>query len=89
MVQNTKYLGVQIDCSLHWKEQIKVVPAKVSRVLGILKQAKSPLPRGTLRTLYKGIIEPQFLYCCKYGVVLALSKSNSCKNVRTMLLEFS
>ena len=30
---NTKYLGVQIDCNLDWKEQIKAVSAKVYRAL--------------------------------------------------------
>ena len=45
IVQKTKYLGVQIDCSLDWKEQIKVVSAKVSRAIGFLKHAKKFLPR--------------------------------------------
>ena len=40
VVQKTKYLGVQIDFSLDWKEQIKVVSAKVSRAIGFLKHAK-------------------------------------------------
>ena len=30
VVQKTKYLGVQIDSSLDWKEQIKAVSTKVS-----------------------------------------------------------
>ena len=30
VVKKTKYLGLQIDCSLDWKEQIKAVSAKVS-----------------------------------------------------------
>ena len=33
-MQKTKYLGVQIDHSLDWKEQIKAVSAKVSRAVG-------------------------------------------------------
>ena len=39
-VQNIKYLGVQIDSSLDWKEQIKTVSVKASRALGFLKLAK-------------------------------------------------
>ena len=31
VVQKTKYLGVQIDCNLDWKEQIKAVSTKASR----------------------------------------------------------
>ena len=64
IVQKTKYLGVQTDCSLDWKEQIKAVPAKVSRAIGFLKHAKKFLPRVTLENLYTGIVEPHFQYCC-------------------------
>ena len=64
IVQKTKYLGVQIDCSLDWKEQLKAVSAKLSRAIGFLKHAKKFLPRVTLENLYTGIVEPHFQYCC-------------------------
>ncbi len=64
VVQKTKYLGVQIDCSLDWKEQIKATSAKVSRALGFLKYAKKFLPREALITLYTSIVEPHFRSCC-------------------------
>ena len=64
IVQKTKCLGVQIDCSLNWKEQIKAVSAKVSRAIGFLKHAKKFLPRVTLEILYTGIVEPHYRYCC-------------------------
>ena len=64
IVQKTKYLGVQIDCSLDWKEQIKAVSAKVSRAIGFLKHAKRFLPSVTLENLYTGIVEPHFRFCC-------------------------
>ena len=51
VVNKTKYLGLQIDCSLDWKEQIKAVFAKVSRAVGFLKHAKSFLPKEALQTL--------------------------------------
>ena len=60
-MQKTKYLGVQIDNSLNWKEHIKTVSAKVSRAIGFLKHAKTFLPQETLNT---GIVEPHFRYCC-------------------------
>ena len=63
-VQKTKYLGVQIDCNLDWKEQIKAVSTKASRAIGFLKHAKSFLPRESLKTLYTSIVEPHFRYCC-------------------------
>ena len=64
VVQNTKFLGVQIDNSLDWKEHIKTVSSKVSKAIGFLKHAKSFLPEETLKTLYTGIVEPRFHYCC-------------------------
>ena len=64
VVQKTKYLGVQIDNSLDWKEHIKVTSSKVSEAVGLLRHAKSFLPEETLKTLYTGIIEPHFRYCC-------------------------
>ena len=64
VVQKTKYLGVQIDCSLDWKEQIKAVSAKFFRAIGFLRHAKSFLPLASLKTLYTGIVEPHFRYCC-------------------------
>ena len=64
VVQKTKYLGVEIDCSLDRKEQIKAVSTKVSRAVGFLKHAKSFLPKDTLKSIYTGIVEPHFRYCC-------------------------
>ena len=66
VVQKTKYLGVQIDCNLDWNEQIKAVSTKVSRAIGFLKHAKSFLPMASLKTLYTGIVEPHFRYCCSF-----------------------
>ena len=64
VVQKTKYLGVQIDCLLDWKEQIKAVSTKVSRVIGFLRHAKFFLSIASLKTLYTGIVEPHFRYSC-------------------------
>ena len=64
IIQKTKYLGVQIDNSLNWKEHIKTVSTKVSRAIGLLKHAKTFVPQETLKTLYTGIVEPHFRYCC-------------------------
>ena len=64
VVQTTKYLGFQIDSSLDWKEQIKAVSEKVSWALGFLKHSQSLLPKETSETLYIGIAEPHFKYCC-------------------------
>ena len=64
VIQKTKYLGVTIDNSLNWKEHIKTVSTKVSKAIGFLRHSKTFLPQETLKTLYKGIVEPHFRYCC-------------------------
>ena len=37
VVQKVKCLGVQVNNSFDWKEQIKVISSKVSKALGLLK----------------------------------------------------
>ena len=60
VVQKTKYLGVQIDNYLNWKEHIKVTSSKVSKAVGFLRHAKSFLPGETLKTLYMGLLSHIF-----------------------------
>ena len=55
---------MQIDGSLEGKEQIKAVSFKVFRAIGFLKHAKSFLSLASLKTLYSGIVELHFRYCC-------------------------
>ena len=67
VIQETKYHGVEKSTSLNWKEHIKKVSARVSRAIGCLQRpnhAKTFLPLETLNTLYIGIVEPHFRYCC-------------------------
>ena len=64
VVTKTRYLGVQVDNSLDWKEHIKVISFKVSRATGFLKYAKNILPITSEKTLYTSILEPHFRYCC-------------------------
>ena len=59
-----KYLGVQTDDHLNWKEHTRAVSAKVSRAIGFLKYAKQYLPITAVKTLYTSNVEPHFQYCC-------------------------
>ena len=65
IMQKTKYLGVQIDNSLNWKEHIKTVPIKVTRAMGFFKTCQevpydTKIRQETLTTLYTGIVEQHF-----------------------------
>ena len=64
VVSKIKLLGVLLDNSLDWKEQVQAVSLNVSRGLGILKHAKNFLPFSALTSLYTSIVEPHFRYCC-------------------------
>ena len=64
VVDNAKYLGVQLDKHLVWDEHTKDLRSKISRCLGFLKYAKKLLPKYTLSQMYRGIVEPHFRYCC-------------------------
>ena len=89
VVQKTKYLGVQIDCSLDWKEQIRAVSIKVSRAIGFLKHAKSFLPMTSLKTLYTGIVEPHFRYCCSVWVCAGSTEINQLQSSKIVQPESS
>ena len=82
VVQKSKYLGVQIDNTLDWKDHIKTVSSRVSRGIGFLKHAKSFLPEETLRTMYTGIVEPYFRYCCSVWGCCGVTEINQLQKLQ-------
>ena len=64
VICNSKYLGVQIDKNLTWKNQVKSVTEKASRRIGFLKYANHFIPEAIVKTLDTSIVEPHFQYCC-------------------------
>ena len=64
VICHSKYLGVQVDEHLTWKNQIKSVTEKPSRAIGFLKYAKHFLLEAIVKALYTSIVEPHFQYCC-------------------------
>ena len=64
MVNNTKYLGLQVDDQLKWSTHLSNTIKKVSRGIGMLKFSKRYLPKESLIMLYRSLIEPYFRYCC-------------------------
>ena len=63
MVDNIKYLGVQIGDHLAWDEHAHFIRSKVSRANEFLKYAKQLVPQDTLCKLHHGIVEPQLPFC--------------------------
>ena len=65
VVQKVKYLGIQVDNSLEWKKQIKVISCKELKALGLPKHTKNFLPaESSLKSLFFSIVEPHFRYSC-------------------------
>ena len=62
-VKHTKYLGLIVDDTLTWEKHIEYISTKINRNIGILKRTQNFLPKSSLITLYKTLIEPYFRYC--------------------------
>ena len=64
IVEKIKYLGVQIDQNLEWREHVKYVSSNVARAIGFTTYTRNFIPRSFLNNLYRSIVEPYFRYCC-------------------------
>ena len=62
-VHKTKYLGIIVDDSLTWNEQIGFISTKIKRNVGMMKRVRDSIPKDSLVTLYKTLVEPYFRYC--------------------------
>ena len=58
-----KYLGIDLDESLSWDSHIDNVVKKASAGLGAIKRVRNLVPRETLITIYKALVQPYFDYC--------------------------
>ena len=58
----TKYLGIIVD-SLTWNEQIDFISTKIKRNVRMMKRVRDFIPKDSLITLYKSLVEPYFRYC--------------------------
>ena len=64
IVNNIKYLGVQVDNQLKWDNHIDKVKKKALRALGLVKFSKKYLTTDVLIKMYRGLVEPHLSYCC-------------------------
>ena len=61
-VDKTKYLGINIDESLNWKEQYKTIKNKLKGGLSSLRKLKNILPQKKLDQVYKALFESHLRY---------------------------
>ena len=62
MIENAKYLGVQVDKCMSWKNNS--YDKKDFKSPGMISYAKNYLPLTTVQIVYTSIIEPYFRFCC-------------------------
>ena len=58
-----KYLGVEIDPSLTWRDHVENIAKKASGGIGALRRVRHLIPRETLITMYSSLVLPYFDYC--------------------------
>jgi len=63
-VTDQKLLGVQIDNSLTWNEQVKKVKKTVLFKLSLLRKIRKYLPQTARITFFNYYIKPHLNYCC-------------------------
>ena len=72
-----KYLGINIDENLNWKQQISDIAIKLNKANGILSKLRHFIDRKTLKSIYHAIFEPH-LY---YSLLVWAQNSNSIKRL--------
>ena len=82
MVNNTKYLGLQVDDQLKWSTHLSSTIKKVSKFIDILKYSKRYLPKESLIMLYRSLVEPYFRYCCPIWGSLGTSTLDKLQNLQ-------
>ena len=63
-VKCEKLLGIHIDNTLSWDQQIGKVSSLISSRIGLLTRLKLYIPQKGLCLFYNGYILPLFDYCC-------------------------
>ena len=72
-----KYLGINIDENLSWKQQISDISIKSNKTNGILSKLRHFIDTQTLKSIYHAIFEPH-LY---YSSLVWAQNSNSIKRL--------
>ena len=62
-VKSTKSLGLMLDETLSWNEQINALSNKVNKSLNVIKRLREFVDLETLLIAYKTLVQPYFEYC--------------------------
>ena len=56
-------MGTILHEGLKWDKHVRYISSKILRNIGVIKRVRTFLPKETLDTLYKTLLEPHFRYC--------------------------
>ena len=62
-VENTRYLGVQLDQKLNWNSHLKTVKSKLNSASYILSKLRHYLDVPSLKMVYYSLVYPSLNYC--------------------------
>ena len=79
-----KFLGILLDESLTWKNHIKMVCNKLSKIVGILNRLKRIYPQQALLSIYNSL----FMSHINYGLLLWGTQSDSVFKLQKILGRF-
>ena len=57
-----KYLGILVDSSLSWKQQVSNVSKKISRSIGIMYKLRPYLPLNVMKSIYYSLVYSHLIY---------------------------
>ena len=57
------FLGLQLNHTLKWNNQLSCVSLKISKITGLLHKLKSEYPTSILKSIYNTLILPNISYC--------------------------
>ena len=86
-VDKTKYLGINIDESLNWKEQYKTIKNKLTRDLSSLRKLKNIPPQRELDQVYKALFESHLRYGSIVWSALSNTKLSQLQRIQTRAKE--
>ena len=61
--ESTKSLGLMLDETLSWNQQINALSNKVNKSLNVIKRLREIVDLETLLIAYKTLVQPYFEYC--------------------------
>jgi hypothetical protein len=62
-VKVTKSLGLMIDETLTWDEQVTLITKKVNKGLNVMRRLRDFFDIKILTTVYQTLVQPYFDYC--------------------------